>query len=68
MDLAEKIYALAQPFPREEIYGLTSQTRRAASSIPANNEEGNGRNAKMNIFTISRTLWAHYAKLRHSCC
>jgi four helix bundle protein len=44
MDLVEKIYHITRTFPREEIYGLTSQIRRAAVSIPSNIAEGNGRN------------------------
>jgi four helix bundle protein len=43
MDIAEQVYAVTKGFPREELYGLTSQLRRAASSIPANIAEGNGR-------------------------
>ena len=37
------LYRLTQQFPREELYGLTSQIRRAASSIGANIAEGCGR-------------------------
>ena len=43
MALAEACYRLTRDFPRAEQYGLTSQIRRSASSIPANIAEGNGR-------------------------
>ena len=35
-----KVYEVSSPFPKEEVYGLTSQLRRAASSIPSNIAEG----------------------------
>jgi four helix bundle protein len=42
--LVIEIYQITRSFPREELYGLTSQVRRAAVSIPANIAEGWGRN------------------------
>jgi four helix bundle protein len=45
MDLAVESYEVTKDFPREEVYGLISQIRRAASSVPANIAEGHGRNA-----------------------
>ena len=41
--LTLRIYELTAQFPREEIYGLTSQIRRACASIPTNIAEGCGR-------------------------
>ena len=43
MDLAVATYELTREFPREEQFGLTSQARRAATSIAANIAEGYGR-------------------------
>ena len=43
MDLVEQSYRLTATLPSHELYGLTSQIRRAAVSIPANLAEGNGR-------------------------
>lgn len=45
-DLAVVVYKVTRQFPREEIYGLTSQLRRAASSVPANIAEGANRASK----------------------
>lgn len=44
MDLAEAIYDVTKGFPSEEKYGVTSQLRRCAISIPSNIAEGAGRN------------------------
>lgn len=43
--LTLEIYKLTSLFPKEEMYGLTSQIRRATSSIPTNISEGCGRNS-----------------------
>ncbi len=46
VDLAVSIYEITRGFPAEEIYGLTSQIRRAVISISSNLAEGAGRSSK----------------------
>lgn len=45
MDLAAEVYRLSRLWPKDELFGLTSQARRAAASIPANIAEGYGRHS-----------------------
>lgn len=46
VNLAIQIYETTKTFPKEEIYGLTSQLRRASVSISSNTAEGAGRKSK----------------------
>jgi four helix bundle protein len=43
IDLAEECYRATKLFPKDEMYGMTSQIRRAAASVAANIAEGHGR-------------------------
>ena len=44
-----RVYEITKLFPKEEIYCLTSQIRRASSSIPANIAEGCGKNSQLDF-------------------
>jgi len=46
MDLVIEVYKITNLFPKEELYGLTSQIKRSALSIPSNIAEGAGRKGK----------------------
>src|SRR5712691_9181742 len=61
MDLVEMVYAATQSWPKEELYGLTSQIRRAVVSIPSNIAEGQGRRSDRDF---SRYLSIAYGSLR----
>ncbi|MBW6511066.1 MAG: four helix bundle protein [Desulfuromonadaceae bacterium] len=45
LDLVEMVYQATKVFPKEELYGLTNQLRRAAISIPSNIAEGHARSS-----------------------
>ena len=49
MDLVTDIYRLTKTFPRDEVFGLASQMRRASVSIPSNIAEGKGRHSSKEL-------------------
>ncbi len=56
VDLVEAIYSLTKSFPKDELFGLTSQIRRSSVSIVSNIAEGSGRNSNkefLNFLSIS---------------
>ena len=53
-ELAALLYTLTQQFPREEIYGLTGQLRRAGVSIASNIAEGSGRGTRSDYRSFLR--------------
>ena len=61
MDLVVEIYALVKLLPKEELYALSDQMRRAVVSIPSNISEGLGRNSDkefIQFLSVSRgSLW-----------
>lgn len=61
MDLTVEIYSLVKYLPREEMYSLSDQMRRAVVSVPSNIAEGRGRNSEkdfMRFLVLARgSLW-----------
>jgi four helix bundle protein len=54
MDLVDQVYAISRVWPKDELYGLVSQARRAAVSIPANLAEGVGRGGNAELARYAR--------------
>jgi four helix bundle protein len=58
IDLSVIIYDMTKSFPKHELYGLTSQIRRSAVSIPSNIAEGSGKGSTRHFILFLRTTLA----------
>jgi four helix bundle protein len=63
VDLTVEIYRITKKFPRSELYGLTSQIRRAAAAIPANIAEGYGRGYRREYVQFLRIAFSSGTEL-----
>lgn len=63
MDLAVGIYELTENYPKEEIYGITSQMRRSSVSVPSNIAEGRYRGTKKDYANFLRIAYSSGAEL-----
>ena len=63
VELSVQIYALTEQYPREEIYGITSQMRRAAVSIASNIAEGRYRGTRKDFCQFLRVAFGSGAEL-----
>jgi four helix bundle protein len=63
MDFVVEVYEVTERFPKGELYGLTSQMRRAAVSIPSNIAEGSRRGSKKDFKNFLRIAYGSGAEL-----
>jgi four helix bundle protein len=63
MDLTAQVYDITKKMPKEEVYGLTSQMRRAAVSIPSNIAEGQARHSKKEFIHFLKIAQGSKAEL-----
>lgn len=63
MDLAVAVYELTEQYPHSELYGLTSQTRRASVSIPSNITEGRLRGSRKDFYHFLLMAYASGGEL-----
>jgi len=63
MDLVMSVYKLTEDFPKSEIYGITSQMRRSAVSIPSNIAEGSRRSSRKDFRHFLQNAYGSGAEL-----
>jgi len=64
VQLCTAIYVVTRKFPREELYGLTNQLRRASGSIPSNIAEGYGRGSRIQYKQFVSIALGSYMELQ----
>lgn len=64
-ELVIQVYRAAQSWPKAELYGLISQTRRSAFSIPANIAEGSAKKGSREFRRFLDISWESYAELSY---
>jgi four helix bundle protein len=63
IELCVQIYKITEKYPKYELYGLTSQTRRCTISVPSNIAEGQRRGHKQEFIQFLRTAYGSGAEL-----
>jgi len=63
MDLVTQVYSLTKTFPKEELYGLSSQMRRAAISIPSNLAEGRSKRTTRDYIRVANMSYGSASEL-----
>ena len=64
-ELTLAVYKVTTAFPKDELYGLTSQTRRSSASIPANIAEGCGRNGDAELARFCQIAMGSASELEY---
>jgi four helix bundle protein len=65
MLLIKEVYVLCKSYPKEELFALTSQTKRAAVSVAANIAEGVGRNYKKDTIQFLHVAIGSLYEIKH---
>ncbi len=64
MELVNLVYEVTKSFPKDEIFGLTNQIKRAAVSVPSNIAEGAGRNSNQQFIQFLSILNGSLIRIR----
>jgi len=66
-EIAIEVYRITQKFPKEEMYGLKAQIRRAAISVPSNIVEGCTRKSQKDFYRFLEIAYGSLKELKYQC-